>query len=75
MILALLEPDFAGEHLSDYDYTTFMSAKYWEQIYPSDIFIAYDRFYFPLPKNPHDPPLAADPSLEVGKTLDYIYPQ
>ncbi len=77
ILMALMEPDFCNGHVSKYKYTNFMNLDYWEKAYPNDIYVdkKLKRVYFSLNFKRNEPPQPADPALEVGATLDYIFPQ
>ena len=77
ILMALMEPDFCNGHVSKYKYNNFVNIDYWVKTYSSEVYAdeKLKRLYFSLDIKRDEPLQAADPSLEVGKTLDYIYPQ
>ncbi|MBE6597729.1 MAG: hypothetical protein E7641_08705 [Ruminococcaceae bacterium] len=84
VLLALLEPDFCNGHTSEYDpqkVGVLLKVEYWKKVYPDDLYVYEDtkkrekRMYFSLKLKTDEPLLPADPALNVGDTLDYIFPQ
>lgn len=77
MLLALMEPDFTDGQISECDYDQYEDVSYWKGIYPAESHIdtRLNRLYFLLNFKTTQPLLTADPSLNVGETVDFIFPQ
>ncbi|MBE6904092.1 MAG: hypothetical protein E7480_05740 [Ruminococcaceae bacterium] len=77
MLLALMEPDFAEGSISELDFDRYEDASYWKGIYPeqSHVDTRFNRLYFSLNFELLRPLLKADPALNVGETVDFIFPQ
>ncbi len=77
VLLALMQGDFCEGRVSELDFDSFDSDKFWEETYPEEIFVdrKTDRLYFSFNFKSDQEPLSADENLRVGKTLDYIFPQ
>ena len=77
MLLALLQPDFADGAIAPYDPDAYEEAGFWQDKYPAHTYVdeRLNRLYFSLEFESDEPPMKADPSLCVGDTLDFVYPQ
>jgi len=77
MLLALMEADFTNGSTSEFDFDDFDMLSFWKDVYPRSAYVdeASSRLYFSLNFKTSEPPLKADPSLNIGETLDYIFPQ
>lgn len=75
VLLALLEPDFSGEPTTEFSELKYRDMSFWYSRYPAETYVHEKRLYFGLgykkPKNAIPP----SPDLNVGDSIDYVFPQ